>query len=96
MDLDTNNNSVVVGDKEDIFKTSLVADNINLLVDKEYLEEKELSAKVRYSSEAYPATVKVERDKLKVEFKEKVKAITKGQSVVVYDGDRVVAGGEII
>lgn len=96
MDLDNKTNSVIVGNKEDIFKASLIADNINLLVDKEELEKKELAAKVRYSSEAYPATVKVERDKLKIEFKDKVKAITKGQSVVVYDNDRVVAGGEII
>ena len=96
MDLDTNTNSVVVGDKEDIFKTSLIADNINLLVDKEDIAKKELTAKVRYSSEAYSAIVKVDEDKLNIEFKDKVKAITKGQSVVIYDGDRVIAGGEII
>lgn len=96
MDLDSKTNSVIVGDKEDIFTNNLMADNINLLIDKDEIEKRELAAKVRYSSEAIPANVKVEGNKLKIEFKEKVKAITKGQSVVVYDNDRVVAGGEIM
>ena len=34
--------------------------------------------------------------KIKVSFKEKQRAITKGQAVVLYDGDTVVGGGTII
>ena len=55
-----------------------------------------LFAKVRYKHEAQSATVTLENGLLHVVFDEPQRAICKGQSVVLYDGDTVIGGGVII
>ncbi|MBQ7129040.1 MAG: hypothetical protein IJO19_03525, partial [Clostridia bacterium] len=55
-----------------------------------------IAAKIRYSKAEQPATVMQKDDKLYVEFDEPQRAITKGQAVVLYDGDTVVGGGTIV
>ena len=55
-----------------------------------------VEAKVRYSGKPAEAVISPLRDgKVKVSFKEKQRAITKGQSVVFYQGNKVVGGGII-
>ena len=55
-----------------------------------------ITAKVRYSAKPAEATIIPIKDgKVKVIFKENQRAITKGQSVVFYDGNIVVGGGKI-
>lgn len=94
--IDNEKNEVVVGSKQDIYTNSLVAKNINLLCDKSQIDGKKLSAKIRYSARPEEAYIYVQGDTLKVVFTNSVKAITSGQSVVIYDGERLLAGGEII
>ena len=56
-----------------------------------------IKAKVRYSQSDQDATVvKVDEDLIKIEFDQPQRAITKGQAVVLYDGDNVLGGGTII
>ena len=51
---------------------------------------------MRYRQEEQPATVEqVGPDRLRVVFDEPQRAITKGQAVVLYQGDTVVGGGTI-
>ena len=53
-------------------------------------------AKARYSAKMSEATISpLPEGKVKVIFKDKQRAITKGQSVVFYDGNSVVGGGII-
>ena len=55
-----------------------------------------VKAKVRYRQEEQPATVEqVGPETLRVVFDEPQRAITKGQAVVLYQGDTVVGGGTI-
>ena len=55
-----------------------------------------VQAKVRYSAKPCEAIIyPLEDGKIKVSFKDKQRAITKGQSVVFYDGNIVVGGGII-
>ena len=90
------NNTVVVGSEEDIFKTELLAKDINLISIDELTEPLEVEAKIRYSGKPTSAIIyPLEDNKVKVVFKEKVRAITKGQSVVFYKDDYVVGGGVI-
>ena len=54
------------------------------------------SARVRYRQAEQPATVRVtDENTVHITFDEPQRAITKGQAVVVYDGDVVIGGGEI-
>ena len=53
-------------------------------------------AKVRYLARPAEAILTpLEDGKVKVSFKDKQRAITKGQSVVFYDGNLVIGGGII-
>ena len=56
-----------------------------------------VTAKVRYNQQDNPAAVYPEPDgRIKVVFDVPQRAITKGQAVVLYDGDDVVGGGTIV
>lgn len=89
-------NEVVVGAEEDIFKTDLICKDINFIAFDNLDKSLELKAKIRYSAKPATATITpLENGKVRVSFKEKQRAITKGQSVVFYLDDLVVGGGII-
>lgn len=93
VDLDTVNNNVIVGTNDDLMHDKLIAEDINLLVDE---LPNEVYAKVRSRGNLKEVNVILEDDKMIVNFKEKERAITKGQSVVLYDKDMTCLGGGII
>ncbi|WP_461205108.1 tRNA 2-thiouridine(34) synthase MnmA [Clostridium sp. DL1XJH146] len=95
-DINPITNEVVIGDEEGIFKNSLYANELNFIPFDELKEPITVKAKIRYSGKKEEAIVYPEgKDKVRVEFKQKQRAMTKGQSVVFYDGDVVVGGGII-
>jgi tRNA-specific 2-thiouridylase len=54
-------------------------------------------AKIRYRQPEQPATVSpLEGDMFRVDFDSPQRAITKGQAVVLYDGELVIGGGTIV
>ena len=57
--------------------------------------ERELSVKLRYSSPAVNARVKFNGNGAEIYLDSSVRAVTPGQSAVIYDGDLLVAGGFI-
>lgn len=88
-------NEVVIGENEDLFSRELWADNVNLIaVDNIDLPIK-IKAKVRYNQEEKSAEACMKNGFLHVIFDEPQRAICKGQSVVLYDGDVVIGGGII-
>lgn len=91
------NNTVVIGENEDLFSTSVTAKSINLISVPDMYEPMRVKAKVRYrQSEQWATAVQLDEDTIKIEFDEPQRAITKGQAVVLYDGDIVVGGGTIV
>jgi tRNA-specific 2-thiouridylase len=92
--LDTN--EVVIGENEDLFSKELYADNINLSAIDSIDTPLMVKAKIRYNQKEQPATAVMENGLLHVVFDEPQRAICKGQSVVLYDGDTVIGGGKII
>ena len=89
-------NTVVLGKNSDLFKTELTASNINLISCESIPSPVRVKAKIRYNQKEQPATVEqLSHDRIRVVFDEPQRAITKGQSVVLYDGDIVVGGGII-
>ncbi len=89
-------NTVTLGDNADLYRRELTAHGINLIALPRLDSPLSVTAKVRYS--AMPAACVVEQiapDRLHLRFDEPQRAISSGQSVVLYDGNTVVGGGII-
>jgi len=90
-------NTVTVGLKEELYSKTVQATDINLIPFDKLNHSIRVTAKVRYSYTAQPATLWQEDNNLiQLEFDTPQRAITAGQAVVFYDGDIVVGGGTII
>jgi tRNA-uridine 2-sulfurtransferase len=86
---------VVVGDPEDLLAPALVASRVNWLIEPP-AGPLACQAKIRYRHAPAAATVYLlPDDGARVEFAEPQSAVTPGQAVVFYDGDRVLGGGWI-
>ena len=82
--------------EDEIFRNDLIATDVNFIPFDKLEKEITVTAKVRYSAQPSEATlIPLPNGRVKVSFKEKQRAITKGQSVVFYDGEVVVGGGII-
>lgn len=93
---DIYSNRVILSDNESLFSCELYADSINLITCEKITEPLRVKAKIRYAHKEQWATVtQPEADLLHVVFDEPQRAIAKGQSVVLYDGDTIVGGGTI-
>ncbi|MCR4924119.1 MAG: tRNA 2-thiouridine(34) synthase MnmA [Lachnospiraceae bacterium] len=96
-DIDPENNEVTLGKNEELFMKSLIADNINLIAVDRIDKPMRVKAKIRYRQKEQAAlVVQIDEDHLKVEFEEPQRAITRGQSLVLYDDDIVLGGGIIV
>lgn len=94
--VDPISNTVTLAGNEALFSRTLTAHKINLISVEEISAPMRVTAKVRYSHKEQWATLtQPDKDTLFVEFDEPQRAITKGQSVVLYDGKIVVGGGII-
>ncbi len=93
---DMDANTVTLGTNEDLFHTTLRANSWNWIAFGELSQPIQVMAKVRYRHTEQPATVYPEADGFaRVEFAQPQRAITTGQAVVLYDGDKVIGGGTI-
>lgn len=88
-------NAVVIGKKEDVFANGLYSYENNFILFDKLQEPMEIQAKIRYKSEPVSAMIFPEKERVRVEFAEPVKAVTPGQAVVYYLDDLVVGGGII-
>ncbi len=86
-------NQVVIGDEPDIFKNKLYANHVNLLSIDTLPDRLEVKAKIRSTAKEADVIVTPYKEGMLIEFLEEQRAITRGQSVVLYDGDIVVGGG---
>lgn len=89
-------NTVMLCEDRELYSDTLSATNINLIACDNLNSPVRLEAKIRYRHTAAPATVEqISSDKLTIKFDSPQRAIAKGQSLVLYDGDTVVGGGII-
>ena len=77
-----------------LMSSQLETKNLKLINE---IEEKEFNgkAKVRYRQEDQDCIIEILDKTLKVKFKEKQRALTPGQSVVIYKNEVCLGGGEI-
>ncbi len=91
---DTLANTVTLGDNDMLFTSRLYAHDINLISVEKIDKPMRVEAKIRSAHRPSPAVVEqTDAGELVVEFDEPQRAITPGQSVVLYEGDTVVGGG---
>ena len=97
LELHPADNTVVIGKNEQLFSKSLQADCINFIPFEKLDSPFRGQVKIRYADPGHSATVhQTDEDRLLIEFDEPQRAITKGQSAVIYDGDYVIGGGTIV
>ncbi len=96
IDINAADNTVVLGEDGEQYSNELVATDLNFIPFDFPGSEMAVTAKIRYQSKPERARiVPLDPDKVKVVFEKPQRAVTKGQSVVFYDGDIVVGGGII-
>ncbi len=87
--------AVVIGTREELLGNGLVASEVNWLATVPAAGAR-VSVRVRHRAPLASAQiVRVDRDIIELALDEPVAAITPGQSLVLYDGNRVLGGGVI-
>jgi len=89
-------NTVYIGTDKDLYRRCLIAKDVNWIKIPKIISEIKGKAKIRYKDEAESASISmIEDNKIMVKFDEPKRAITPGQSVVVYDDEDILLGGVI-
>jgi tRNA-uridine 2-sulfurtransferase len=87
--------AVVIGTREELLGSGLIAREINWLADRPRVGT-QVSVRVRHRAAlARAEIVRIDGDELEIALDERVSSITPGQSVVLYDRERVLGGGFI-
>ena len=93
---DMEKNTVTVGSNDDLFSTTLLAEDWNFFPFDALTAPLRCMAKARSRMVEQPATVyPMENGRARVVFDEPQRALTTGQAIVLYDGDAVIGGSTI-
>ncbi len=94
--IDATRNTIHVGPRSAVFAGGLVASAAHWIAESPPCGGARVMAKIRYNAEAVVATVEGAADAaMTLRFDVAQPAITPGQAVVLYEGDRVLGGGTI-
>ena len=94
--IDAPTNTIVLGHDADLFEKSCLVQEVNLLGLDALDAPVRAEVKVRYASPPVPAMVRPDSDgRLHLEFDAPQRAVSPGQSAVLYQADMVVGGGII-
>lgn len=95
-EIDPVHNRVILCDNEALFTDTLKSDDFNWVSIEPPYKPLHAKARIRYQHQEQPAVVLPNKDgSVTIRFEEPQRAITPGQTVVVYDGDIVLGGGTI-
>lgn len=93
--IDAENNTVVLGNREDLLSHTVKIKNFNLIKYAQLPMDKEYMVKVRYKDSGTMAKATFDTDMIVFHFSQAVSAVTPGQSAVFYEDNDVVGGGII-
>ena len=75
---------------------NIIAEKFNFMAIKNIEENLRCTAKIRYAHKgAIADVIQIDNTTVKIMFDEPQRAPAKGQSLVLYDGDKVLGGGTI-
>jgi tRNA-specific 2-thiouridylase len=93
---DVANNTVTIGEQEDLLRRKVYIRDINLIPFDHLEEPMRVTAVCRYHQKEQPATIHpLENGLMLVAFDDPQRAPAPGQTVVMYDGDMVIGSGVI-
>jgi tRNA-specific 2-thiouridylase len=96
LSIDAQTNRVVVGEDQSLHKTTCEIVHVNWVSCVMPAAPLRSKVKIRHKHESSPATVEaLDATTARVVFDTPQRAITAGQAAVLYDGDRILAGGWI-
>lgn len=96
MRIDSANNTVVLGEDEDLYSRSFIVGDFNWISIDAPTGDITCKVKSRYRQKEQPATVRVLDDgRVEITYDLPQRAITPGQAAVLYDGETVLGGGII-
>ncbi len=97
VNLNKNNNSVIVGRNEELFKSAINIKALHWLTGTHPLLDRDYTVRIRYSHRGARATLTLEEgSRAKVIFKEPQRAIAPGQFAVIYDDSELLGSGIIV
>ena len=95
-EIDPRENTVTVGEWDDLYARGLIAEDINWVSMDETKDAIRASVRIRYKASAVAATAQLQPDgSMRIDFDDPQRAVTPGQTVVLYKHDEVIAGGTI-
>lgn len=96
IDFDKDNNQLIVGKEEDLYRTQMTVDHLDLIdSDIDITKEDDLSVKIRYRAQEVGCRVLAENGRFKIIFEKPQRAVTPGQFAVFYRGDEVIGNATI-
>lgn len=96
-ELRPSSNEVVIGESEDLFRRELYASSVNMMALESLPKPVRCRGKIRYTQKMAACTADITGDgRLHVIFDDPQRAVTPGQSVVLYDDNGAVIGGGVI
>jgi tRNA-specific 2-thiouridylase len=96
MEIRAEENQVVVGRKEDLFSTHVEAEGVNWVSGKLPCQGEVLLGQIRYRHKPARGRLQIlSAEMVTFEFEEPQWAVTPGQALVIYKGERVLGGGWI-
>ena len=91
-----NENKVVLGDEDRLFKTKVLVKKVNFMAMESLTAPINCMGKLRYRHTEQPCRIiPIDENTLLAEFSQPQRAPTLGQAAVFYDGDIVICGGVI-
>ena len=88
--------AVIVGPREELLGTGVAATEVNWLVESPPIAGDQVQVRIRHHSPlAHGVVLRAEGGEVEIALDEAVVAISPGQSLVIYSGDRLLGGGFI-
>lgn len=94
--VDPGHNRLLVGPREELFRSSCLVGEVNWLGDEPLTQPIAVLARIRYAATSVAADIiPLTSQRVRVDFAQPQSAITQGQACVFYDGHRLLGGGWI-
>ncbi len=95
LSIDAQNNAVIIGDNNELFKEEIYIKDINFLSGKAPDNEFQCEVKIRCAARPAKATLTLSGDMGKIIFQEPQRAAAPGQTAAIYIDDILIGGGTI-